>query len=110
MPETLVALPGTELLAPARHTAFYDRYQTQYARSLTWLQQELQARAVQRDGKRSRTAAWLAERRQLLAQLSGFAQSYNAVTQLESKALAGGASSYQISTANGLRFGGMMWE
>jgi dienelactone hydrolase len=104
------ALPGTEFLSPAKHTAFYDRYQRQYAQTVAWLQRALREQALQRDRERSDETAWLAERRHLLAEVTGFDQIAGAVTGVESQRLANGASAYQIDTECGLRFTGLLWE
>ena len=110
MGETEYALPGTTYLAPARRTAFYDFYQKQYAQTLAWLQRAVDEAAVTRDRQRRSDATYQAELRQRLAQCSGADQLSLAATQVEQNPTAGGATAYQIQSAGGLLYTGLLWE
>jgi len=110
MGETEYALPGTIYLAPARRTAFYDFYQKQYAQTLAWLQRAVDEAAVTRDRQRRSDAPYQAELRQRLAQCSGAEQISLAATQVEQSPTAGGATAYQVQSAGGLLYTGLLWE
>lgn len=110
MGETEYALLGTTYLAPARRTAFYDFYQKQYAQTLAWLQRAVAEAAVTRDHRRRSDATYKAELRRRLAQFSGTDQISLSATQVEQSPTAGGATAYQVQSAGGLLYTGLLWE
>lgn len=110
MVETESALPGTAYLSPARRTAFYDHYQKQYAQTLAWLQRALNQASHRRDRERRTDAAYVSEKRQRLAQISGVDQCFSAPRRVEQTPAAGGATSYQVQSERGLLYTGLLWE
>jgi len=104
------ALAGTDVLTRVRHTAFYDYYQKQYAQTVAWLQRAIQAAALARDQQRKVDAAWCAEKRHLLAHLSGAKQLCSKAAHVEFSAAAGAATAYQVESELGQLYTGLMWE
>jgi hypothetical protein len=104
---TEIALPGTELLTPDRHTAFADRYHKQYAQTLAWLQRDLQEKARRRDAGRAHTPAQQRELRRMLAELTGAAQLQGAQTVLAEQLIHDGQGAlYTLTTPSGVIFTG----
>ncbi len=110
MSEIDTALTGTTYLSPSRYTAFYDRYHKQLLQTLAWLQQATHQAATKRDLERRADHTWLMEKRQLLAQFSGFDQALRPAAPVELTPLSGGASAYQMATIAGELYTGLLWE
>ncbi len=104
------ALAGTAYLSPAKHTAFYDYYQKQYAQTMACLQRMLAQAARTRDRQRRSDHAYRVAKRQRLAHLSGAEQVMREVVRIEPRAVAEGVSSYSVVCGNGLRYTGLIWE
>ena len=110
MSELDTALTGTDYLSPSRYTAFYDRYHKQHAQTVAWLQLANRQAAIIRDRERCSDLIWLANKRRVLAHYSGYAQALSTVTQIEMTPAVGGATAYQIKTASGVLYTGLLWE
>jgi len=110
MVETERALPGTAYLSPAKHTAFYDYYQKQYAQTLACLQRMGAQAAHTRDHLRRTDAAYRRAKRQQLAQCSGADQVLAETTHIEKTPVASGGSAYRVGSAQGLLYTGLIWE
>ncbi len=110
MVETERALLGTAYLSPAKHTAFYDYYQKQYAQTMACLQRMLAQAAFTRDRLRRTDAAYGSAKRQQLAQCSGADQVLSGATHIEKTPIADGVSAYHVGGAQGLLYTGLIWE
>ncbi|MCX6049471.1 MAG: hypothetical protein NT075_30600, partial [Chloroflexi bacterium] len=110
MSELDTALTGTTYLSPSRYTAFYDHYHKQLLQTLAWLQQATRQAATTRDLERRADQAWLADKRQRLAQLSGFDQALRTAAPVELTPLTDGAVAYQMATDVGVLYTGLRWD